>query len=119
MTAEEKRDYQKLAPKYRNYYDFQQSLHPQWSHFQLMNRVAFQIKIDGFIDDGGNVDPVDPDFWKTIIGKVDQWFSTTFPNLYNKVRDVFSRISAELSDMIKKGIKVIGDFLERLLNMLN
>ena len=83
---------------------------------QLIKRVGIQIKIDGFIDDGGDIDT--PSFWEAVIKSVDEWFNTTFPNLYPKVKDVFKRAVMELTDMIKRGVKAIGDWLEKLLNSL-
>ncbi len=119
MNAEEKRDYNRLPKEAREYYDYQKSKHPSWTHVQLMNRVGVEMQIGDFFDKGKNINTRDPGFWKDLIQRVDGWFRLNFSDLYLKVKDTFRRVTDELTGMIVKGVQIVGDFLERLFNFFN
>ncbi|MBD5249946.1 MAG: hypothetical protein HDS56_02055 [Barnesiella sp.] len=67
--------------------------HPDWSDEQVWTAVSLGMEADVFIDkNGGDIDINDPDILKQIVRKAGEWLSTVLPQIFEKVKKLFSQL---------------------------
>lgn len=103
MTEQERQQYNSLSWDQREEYDRIQRKHPNWSHKQIMTRIAFDP--DPFIE--AKKDPNSPDVMREIL----QAGKAFLIEVGCFVWDVFALIDDAidaLTDMIDRGLTYIG-----------
>ena len=85
--------------------------HPEWSDEQVWMAVSIELEAEATVDKNKNVDPNDPDIWGEIIGKAKDWLEAVLPIVYEKVRELFAVLLANLKKWIEKGITNITEWL--------
>ncbi len=86
--------------------------HPDWSDEQVWMAVSLDMQQDATIDQRGkDINPKDPDIWKEIIDKAKDWLEAVLPIVYEKVRELFAVLLANLKKWIEKGITNITEWL--------
>lgn len=115
MTDQEIQGYNSLSSEQREDYNYIKRKHPNWSHQQILTKMAFNP--DPFIE--GNKNPNDPEVMTEILKAGKQFLI----DVGCFVWDVFELIDdaiSSLADMIADGINYVGqkisDFWEWLTN---
>ena len=111
MTYEEQQIYDKLSSDKKDDYNHLRSKHPGWSHNQIMGKLAVSSKIDEILENGGDVNPDDPEFMTEILKGAKEFLI----NLGIIIDSFFEAIDAALNvlgNIIEAGINFIGDKLK-------
>lgn len=111
MTYEEQQIYDKLSSDQKDDYNHFKSQHPGWSHNQIMQKLAIVSKITDILNDGGDVNPDDPEFMTEILKGAKEFLI----NLGIIIDSFFEAIDAALNvlgNIIEAGINYIGDKLK-------
>ena len=111
MTYEEQQIYDKLSSDKKDDYNHLRSKHPGWSHNQIMGKLAVSSKIDEILENGGDVNPDDPEFMTEILKGAKELLI----NLGIIIDSFFEAIDAALNvlgNIIEAGINFIGDKLK-------
>lgn len=66
--------------------------HPDWSDEQVWTAVSLDMEADSVIDSNKDVDINDPDILKQIVRKAGEWLSTVLPQIFEKVKKLFSQL---------------------------
>lgn len=111
MTYEEQQQYAKLSSDQKDDYNHFRSKHPGWSHNQIMQKLAIETKIIDILNDGGDVNPDDPEIMTEILKGAKE----VLLNLGIIIDSFFEAIDAALNvlgNIIEAGINYIGDKLK-------
>lgn len=111
MTYEEQQIYDKLSSDQKDDYNHLRSKHPGWSHNQIIQKLAVDDKITKILEDGGDVNPDDPQFMSEILKGAKEFLL----NLGIIIDSFFEAIDAALNvldNIIEAGINYIGDKLK-------
>lgn len=111
MTTEERQEYNKLPKNARDNYDYIKRNYPNWSHSQIMTKLAFDGEVGKIIGKGGSdINPKDPSILKMILEGAKEilkkWKILNF-----KIKEIIDDTISYLSDQIKKGITYLSDIL--------
>ena len=117
---EERQHYNSLSKEEREEYDRIKEMKPHWSHNQIMTKLAVNIRMDKSIEQGNeDVDANDPIWWKQILTGSREFLryfgGGTF---YSTAIKVIDDALSTLGNMISKGIRKIGDFIDDLFNSI-
>lgn len=117
---EERQHYNSLSKEEREEYDRIKEMKPHWSHNQIMTKLAVNIRMDKSIEQGNeDVDANDPIWWKQILtGSREFLRSFGDGTFYNTAIKVIDDALSTLGNMISKGIRKIGDFIDDLFNSI-
>lgn len=111
MTNEERQQYNKLPKNERDNYDYVKRNHPNWTHSQIMTKLAFDKKAGDFIETGpADIDPADTSILKMIL-KGAKEILKKWNILNSKITEAIDDTISYLSDLIKKGITYLSDIL--------
>lgn len=117
MTYEEEQQYNSLSYDARQEYDHIRRMHPNWSHKQIMTKLALDLQTIKIVDEGKqNVDD-DPEILREIL----QGAKAFLIGVGCFVWDVFEAIDDALDalgDLIARGITYVGDKLSEFWNWL-
>lgn len=117
MTGDEQKQYNSLSYDQRQEYDHIKRMHPNWSHKQIMTKLALDIKTIEVVD-RGHENPGDaPDILREIL----QGAKSFLIGVGCFVWDVFEAIDEAidtLTDLIARGISYIGDKLSEFWDWL-
>ena len=114
MTAEEREEYNRLPKADQEEYDHLSRKHPNWSHTQIMAKVAFNHKTDDMIEKkkgGKDPDPDDP----SVLAEILKGAKEFLIGVGIFIADVFEVIDdalTALGDLIADGISYIGNKLK-------
>jgi len=111
MTNEERQEYNNLPKNERDNYDYVKRNHPNWTHSQIMTRLAFDKKAGDLIDNGSSdIDPEDTSILKMILEGAKEILKK-WKILNSKIMETIDDTISYLSDLIKKGITYLSDIL--------
>ena len=103
MTAEERKDYNRLTSSQKRYYDLYMGMHPDWGHGQL---ITMAILCGEGLPEGPKI----KDILLENIRKVDQFMEENFPSIYPRVKEFFVR----LGNALKTAVQVTWDYIVSL-----
>ena len=85
--------------------------HPDWSDDQVWMAVSLDLQQDATIEQNKDVDPNDPNIWKTIVTKAKGWLQEVLPVVFEKVKEIFGDRDKELkADLLcRKAAKLIAE----------
>ena len=110
MTSDEQKQYNSLSYNERQEYDHIRRMHPNWSHKQIMTKLALDIQTIVVVDRGHEKPEDDPDLLREIL----QGAKSFLIGVGCIVWDVFEAIDDAidtLTDLIASGISYIGNRL--------
>lgn len=110
MTYEEQQQYNKLSYAQQKEYDGYKSIHPTWTHKQIMFKIAMDKKI-GDLPPNVDPDPDDPEILAEIL-KGAKLFLIGVGIIIYEVFDAIDDMLDTLGDLISRGVRYIGDRLE-------
>lgn len=120
MTDKEKSDYDKLSPQKKELYAFYKKSHPNWSHNQIMMRVAVDDVLDnpaGPVNGKGqDVEPT-PEFLREVLSHAKDFLRRS--NIY--IEEVYRALNSaieRLTELINRGIRYLGSILGDILKEL-
>ena len=117
MTYEEEQQYNKLSYSGRMEYDHIKSMHPNWSHSQIMTKLSTDITIGKMIENGRDVDVDNPAILKEILEGAKS-FLIGAGIFIAAVFEVIDDALDALGDLICRGISYIGDKLSEFWDWL-
>lgn len=120
MTDKERADFEKLSARQKELYSFYKQSHPDWSHNQIMMRLA----IDGVLDDpngpvnglGGDVEPSAP-VLKEILEQAKKFLKDNGIEIDDVIR-ALNRAIDFLSELIRRGVDYVKDLIRIIMNEL-
>lgn len=108
------------SDKEKKDYLFYHQGHPEWSHENILKRMALDIVMtDVFVKGKKPIDINDPVFLKEMLEKSDGWLNRNFPTSYEKIRPYYRAAIVKIDGYIQKGIKFIQDAIEFIQNIFN
>ena len=117
MNEEQRRQYNRLTSDQKEDYDRLQRRHPNWSHEEIMARLAIQVKLEQIpIKPTGPIDE-DPEILKEILQGAKSFLITVGCFLWD-VFEVIDDAINTLSSLISRGITYIGNKLEEFWDWL-
>ena len=117
MTNSEREAYNKLSAEAKKEYNHIKMMHPNWSHNQIMTKLAINGTIDNMVEDGKDVNPDDPN----ILAQILQGAKDFLKNAGIYIADVFQSIDNALTylgELIKDGIDYVGGKIDKLLGWI-
>lgn len=117
MTGDEQKQYNSLSNVQRQEYDHIKQMHSNWSHKQIMTKLALDIKAIEFVNKGHENPENDPNTFIAIL----QGAKIFLIGVGCFVWDVFEAIDEAidtLTDLIANGISYIGDKLSEFWDWL-
>lgn len=120
MTDKELSDYNKLSPQKKELYAFYKNSHPNWSHNQIMMRVAVDDVFDspsGPINSQGQDAEPTPEFLREVLERAKDFLKRS--DIY--IDEVFRALNAaieRLTQLIMQGIKYLGNVLKDIMKEL-
>lgn len=119
MTTEEQIQYNALSSSEREDYDYLRRKHPNWSHKQIMNKLAIEIQVIKVLDKGNtDVDFEDPEILIQILKGAKEFLTRVgcfISDFFEAVDDAIDT----LTDLILGGISWVGDALSDFWDWLN
>ncbi len=89
--------------------------HPDWSDDQVWMAVSLDLQQDATIEQNEDVDPNDPDIWKTIVTKAKEWLKEVLPVVFEKVKEFFNTLLKRLKEWIDENVPVIFEKIKELI----
>lgn len=89
--------------------------HPDWSDDQVWMAVSLDLQQDATIEQNKDVDPNDPNIWKTIVTKAKGWLQEVLPVVFEKVKEVFNTLLNRLKEWIAENVPVIFERITELI----
>lgn len=113
MTEQELKDYNRLTPEGKKFYDLYKGMHPEWNHSpQLMTMVSICCQ-NPFNGDKMNVpNPTTKEIIAECIRRADKYMEENFPGIYPSVRAFFTSIT----NAIRRVAEITWDFIVKLFN---
>jgi len=112
MAYEEQQQYNKLSYAQQRAYDNIKSEHPEWGHKQIMFKVAMIKKTDDMLNGNRDPDPEDPEILAEILKGAKSFLIGLGIFIY-EVFEVIDDMLDALGDLICRGVRYIGNQLER------
>lgn len=93
--------------------------HPDWSDEQIWTAVSIDMESGRvFGEEGKDVDPNDPNIFKSIVEGAKQWMHEVLPAIFAKVKDFFNNLLArvkvwidqKLPEIMNRIMRFIGDY---------
>lgn len=93
--------------------------HPGWSDEQIWTAVSIDMESGRvFGEEGKDVDPNDPNTFKSIVEGAKQWMHEVLPAIFEKVKDFFNNLLAQvkawiaqkLPEIMNRIMMFIGDY---------
>lgn len=111
LTPDQQKDYDRLSPKGRKYYDISLEDNPEWSHEQRMTFVYINAGPGG-LQDIITRKPKHPlkEVLLEVLNNMDSYFSRNFPNLYPKVASTIKG----WYNTLKSWVDDVRDFLTEI-----
>lgn len=82
--------------------------HPDWSDEQIWTAVSIDMESGRvFGEGGGNVDPNDPNIFKSIVEGAKQWMHEVLPVIFEKVKNFFDSLLKQVKDWITQKLPEI------------
>ena len=89
--------------------------HPDWSDDQVWMAVSLDLQQDASIEQNKDVDPEDPNIWKTIVTKAKDWLQEVLPVVFEKVKEIFAALLNRLKEWIAENVPVIFERITELI----
>lgn len=119
MTATEKEEYDKLSLDEKDEYNFNLGKHPNWSHQQLMTKVAISRTTTTIVDETPeDIDVDDPKFMALVL-KGAKDFLESIGCVATDIIKLIDNALGLLANIIDAGINYVGDKLKQFWNWLN
>ena len=90
--------------------------HPDWSDDQVWMAVSLDLQQDASIEQNKDVDPKDPNIWKTIVTKAKDWLQEVLPVVFEKVKEIFAALLNRLKEWIAENVPVIFEKITELIS---
>lgn len=90
--------------------------HPDWSDDQVWMAVSLDLQQDATIEQNKDVDPNDPNIWKTIVTKAKDWLQEVLPVVFEKVKEIFAALLNRLKEWIAENVPVIFEKITELIS---
>ena len=90
--------------------------HPDWSDDQVWMAVSLDLQQDASIEQNKDVDPEDPNIWKTIVTKAKDWLQEVLPVVFEKVKEIFAALLNRLKEWIAENVPVIFERITELIS---
>lgn len=88
--------------------------HPEWSDEQIWTAVSLDMQADNVIESKGkDINPNDPDIIEQIIKGAMEWLDEVLPYIFEKVREFFFRLLANIGDWVREGFNYILEHLTK------
>ena len=118
MTYEERQEYERLPYSDQTEYDHIKNKHPNWSHQQIMGKVAFSHKIDDITENGDrNINPNDPNILIEILEGAKEFLKGVgifIEAVFDMIDDALTTLGGWISD----GLEYVGNKLEEFWDWL-
>lgn len=90
--------------------------HPDWSDDQVWMAVSLDLQQDATIEQNKDVDPNDPNIWKTIVTKAKDWLNAVLPVVFEKVKEIFTTLLNRIKEWIAENVPVIFERITELIS---
>ncbi|MDE5629391.1 MAG: hypothetical protein K2I69_07505 [Muribaculaceae bacterium] len=122
MTDKEREDYNNLKPSLREDYDYEKKKHPNWSHAQIMAKIAIGESLGETVEKGGGtIDATelenDPKMLKEVLEGAKRVLIEAGVFIY-AVFDVLDSAISLLGNMVMCGVKYVGNKLSEFWDWL-
>ena len=119
MTIAENEEYNKLSLDEKDEYDFNLKRHPNWSHQQVMAKVAIARTTNTMVDETpGDIKPDDPKIMAQIL-KGAKDFLESIECVAGDIIKLIDNALGLLASIIDAGINYVGDKLKQFWNWIN
>lgn len=119
MTTEELQQYNNLSSAKKREYDLNRELHPNWSHNQIMLKLAVDDSIGDVLNKGNtDINPNNPVFLRALLNGAKEFLSSVGCVALEILTFLDDAIDS-LTDLIAKGISWVGDALSDFWDWLN
>lgn len=82
--------------------------HPGWSDEQIWTAVSIDMESGRvFGEEGKDVDPNDPNIFKSIVEGAKQWMQEVLPAIFEKVKDFFNNLLVQVKAWIEQKLPEI------------
>lgn len=86
--------------------------HPDWSDEQIWTAVSLDMEADKVIEEkGGDINPKDPDIIEEIINGAMSWLDEALPIIFEKVKDLFRNLLANIGNWVRKGLEYVFEYI--------
>lgn len=100
-----------MEEKYNHY----KSLHPEWSHEQIMAAVSIEMSAANKVTDAGeNADPNDQELIRSVLLGAKEWLHEVLPEVFAKVANFFDDLINNIGKWLAKGLGYVFDAIDYL-----
>lgn len=85
--------------------------HPDWSDEKIWIAVSLEMQSANVVEKSGKDVELNNDLMEQILRGAEEWLEVVLPHIFNKVRDLFERLLANIGEWIKKGIEYVITFI--------
>lgn len=86
--------------------------HPEWNDEQIWMAVSMDKQTDNVIEErGANINPYAEEVIEEIMHRAMEWLYDKMPYIFEKVKEIFTRLLSNIGDWIKQGLKYVFDNL--------
>lgn len=122
MTDKEREEYNKLSSSLREDYDYEKRKHPNWSHAQIMAKIAIGESLGKTVEEGGGTIDVnelenDPTLLKEVLEGAKRVLIEA-GIFISAVFDVLDSAISLLSSLVMSGIRYVGNKLSEFWDWL-
>ena len=93
--------------------------HPDWSDEQIWTAISLDMEADRVIEQkGADVNPDDPTIITEVINGAREWLKEILPQIFEKVKEFFSNLLANLKEWLMDGLKSLIEKIPYLISTI-
>lgn len=97
-------------------FDEIKAAHPNWKDEQVWTALSLNMEADKVIESKGNdISVNDPIIIEEIIKGAKKWLAEVLPVIFEKVKDFFQKLLANIEVLVKEGLKKGIEYLIKVL----
>lgn len=97
-------------------FDEIKAAHPNWKDEQVWTALSLNMEADKVIESQGNdISVNDPIIIEEIIKGAKKWLAEVLPVIFEKVKDFFQKLLANIEVLVKEGLKKGIEYLIKVL----
>lgn len=97
-------------------FDEIKAAHPTWKDEQVWTALSLNMEADKVIESKGNdISVNDPIIIEEIIKGAKKWLAEVLPVIFEKVKDLFQKLLANIEVLVKEGLKKGIEYLIKVL----
>lgn len=95
------------------YENFNRQNHPDWNEEQLGLKSALDIQADEMFNENPDVTFTE-EFLRLLLRRTEQWIEEHLPELFEKLKDVFSALLGKIGEWLMNGLEYLGEIISNL-----